>query len=104
MSPSEKSAYDAEMAAAKGKLAEIRVAKDDLAVSEKAAEISAAIGGVQGEGGGLGVKDRSQRLSFKNMGTMAAERILGGQKALGPSGSAVVAQSFEGYPVALGRF
>jgi hypothetical protein len=67
MSPSEKSAYDAEMAAAKGKLAEIRVAKDDLAVIEKAAEISAAIGGVQGEGGGLGVKDRSQRLSFKNM-------------------------------------
>lgn len=40
MSPSEKSAYDAEMAAAKGKLAEIRVAKDDLAVIEKAAEIS----------------------------------------------------------------
>jgi hypothetical protein len=38
------------------------------------------------------------------MGTMAAERILGGQTALGPSGSAVVAQSFEGYPVALGRF
>jgi len=35
---------------------------------------------------------------------MAAERILGGQKALGPSGSAGVAQSFEGYPVALGRF
>ncbi len=52
----------------------------------------------------VSVKDRSQRLSFKNMGTMAAERILGGQTALGPSGSAVVAQSFEGYPVALGRF
>jgi hypothetical protein len=50
----------------------------------------------------VGSAGRSQRLSFKNMGTMAAERILGGQKALGPSGSAV-AQSFEGYPVALGR-
>jgi len=34
----------------------------------------------------------------------APEIVQGRQKALGLSGSAVVAQSFEGYSVALGRF
>jgi hypothetical protein len=45
MSGSEQAAYDLEMKAASAKLVEIRSAKDDLAVIDKAREISEAIGG-----------------------------------------------------------
>jgi hypothetical protein len=48
MSPSEQADYDREMAAAQDWLKQIRTARDDLAVIEKAQEISEAIGGMPG--------------------------------------------------------
>ena len=100
MSGSEQAAYDLEMKAASAKLVEIRSAKDDLAVIDKAREISEAIGGpLHGESGSMGGGTDSRRLSFKGMGRQVAARLLDGTKALAPSGATVVAQEFQGDPI-----
>ncbi len=51
--------------------------------------------------GGLGGK----RISFKGVGAAVASKMVGeyGQKALAPSGAAVVAQQFAADPIPLGR-
>ncbi|MEI7439977.1 MAG: phage major capsid protein, partial [Thermoleophilia bacterium] len=57
-------------------------------------------------GTGHGKADTSRRLSFKNMGSGIANRMLSGDlgaKALAPSGAALVGQAFTQDPVALGR-
>lgn len=106
MNTSEKAVYDAAMTAAKPVLDALKAARSDEAVMAQTREFSAAIGGPIGTAA-PGRKAAGQRLSFK--GTMAAEvaaTMLGGHqgaKALAPSGAAVVAQSFVGDPVALGR-
>ena len=106
LSPSEKADYDQEMAAAQDWLTKIRQAKDDLSVMDKTREISDAIGGRDIGGGPNAPAGKDRRLSFKGMGGRLAREIRPdgiGQKALSPSGSAVVGQEFVGDPVALGQ-
>lgn len=107
MSPSEQADYDREMAAAQDWLKQIRTARDDLAVIEKAQEISDAIGGMPGSPLGptpAGSKDR--RLTFAGMGAAAAMKIPDSApnvKALATGGTVVTGQTFTADPVALGR-
>ena len=107
MPPSELADYNAEVAAAGDWLKQIRSAKDDLAVIDKAREIGEAIGGMPGSplGGTPGAsKDRSKRLTFAGMASTLARGIApDGQKSLAPSGAAVVGQEFKPDPVALGQ-
>jgi HK97 family phage major capsid protein len=107
MSVSEKAAFEGEMAAAQSLLEEIRSAKDDLAVMEKAREISDQIGGTL-DGGPLGhpapPTGTDRRLSFKGMGArLVRDMRPESGKALSPSGAAVVVQEFINDPVALGK-
>ena len=71
---------------------------------DKAREIGEAIGGMPGSplGGTPATKDR--RLTFAGMASTLARGIMPDhQKALGPSGAAVVGQEFKPDPVALGQ-
>jgi HK97 family phage major capsid protein len=107
LSPSEQADYDKEMTAAEHYVEQIREAKADLAVIEKAREIGEAIGFVPGDplsGTAAASKDRTKRLCFDGMAASLARNIRpDGQKALSPSGSAVVGQEFAADPVALGQ-
>jgi HK97 family phage major capsid protein len=108
LSPSEQADYDREMATAKDYLGRIRTARDDLAVVSETQRISEAIGG--GLNGppndGTPAAKAGQRLTFKGMAARLAGQIRPPdhlQKALSPSGAAVVSQEFTADPVALGR-
>ena len=96
--PSVRAKYDEHTNAAGEILKQIRVAKDDLAIIEKAREIGRAIGGgLDGPAGTPAAK--GQRLTFKNMaGTLARSIMPDGSKALSPSGAAVVGQEFTRRP------
>ena len=101
----EQADYDRHTKAAQAKLAQIRTLKDDLAVIEKANEIGEALG-MDLNGGShqpAHAKD-GQRLTFKNMaGPLTRSIRPDGQKALSPSGSAVVGQEFAASVTALGQ-
>ena len=60
--------------------------------------------GVMGPLGGSSKSDKSQRLSFKGLGSQIAAKMLpDGQKSLAPSGAVVTAQEFRPSPVELGK-
>ena len=100
--PSVRAQYDDHTAKAGEILKQIRQAKDDLAIIEKAREIGQAIGGsLDGSAGPL---KSDRRLTFAGMAAALAGQIRpDGVKALSPSGSAVVGQEFTADPVALGK-
>jgi hypothetical protein len=106
MSDTELVDYNAEVAAAQDWMKQVREAKDDMAVIEKAAEISAAIGGMPGESPlGATPHGKDRRLSFKGMGAAAARTIPDAApnvKALATGGSVVTGQSFTADPGAAG--
>lgn len=101
MTRDERATYDAAIAKAKPVLDGLRAARSDAAVEAYARGEFGGIGGPVGNGAKSG-----QRLSFKNMASGIGNRMMTGdmgQKALAPSGATVVAQSFIGDPIALGR-
>ena len=102
LSPSEQAQYDAEMKAAQDLLTQIKTAKDDLAVMDETRRISEAIGG--GMGGTPPPPRPGSGCPSRAWGRLAREiRPDGiGQKALSPSGAAVVSQEFTADPVGLG--
>lgn len=97
--------YNTNVDAAGKVMDQIRTAKDDLAVIEKAREIGEAIGGMPGSPlGPTPSAGKDRRLTFAGMaGTLARGITPDGQKALAPSGAAVVGQEFKPDPVALGQ-
>ncbi len=104
MTPEEKAIFDPIIANAKeinNALKQIRV---DEEVMAEAKSFSARVGvdsSASSAGGGLDGK----RISFKGMCAGVASKMVGeyGQKALAPSGAAVVAQQFAEDPIPLGR-
>src|SRR4029077_10434883 len=98
--------YDDLVAKAGDTLQRIRTATDDFAVTGKARELSDAMGGGDIGGGPAAPAGKDRRLSFKGMGGRLGREIRAdgiGQKALSPSGAAVVSQEFTADPVALGQ-
>ena len=106
MTAAEREVYNTAMAKAEPVLAGFKDARRDDSIMAVARGLADEIGGPVGVLAAAGRKDAGQRLSFKGMAAGVAATMLGehqGQKALAPSGAAVVAQSFVGDPVALGR-
>ncbi len=103
MNTTERGIYDAAMAKAEPILSALKQQRSDEAVMDYARNLTADLGpSTKGAS-----KDNGRRLSFKgNMAADVASRMLSGaqgEKALAPSGAAVVAQGFTADPVALGR-
>jgi len=97
----ERAMYDAAMQKARPILQGLRSQRNDAEIMAYARGEFDAIGGPLGNGAKSG-----QRLSFKGMAAGIGNRMMSGDmgtKALAPSGAAVVAQSFIGDPIALGR-
>ena len=95
---------DAEAADVDAALSEARQINTTLAADAKARLIMGQLDAQASASGGL--PGDSRRLSFgKSMAAAATHKILppGGQKALSPSGIAIVSQEFAPDPVALGR-
>jgi hypothetical protein len=108
--PGEQAEHDRELKTTESLLEQIRQGKHDLAILEQTRELSAVLGGGLTDANGVpfpqsgaGPHDKTRRLSFKGMGATMAGRILGGEKALSPSGAAVVSQEFTADPVSLGK-
>ena len=101
MTRDERALYDSAMSKARPILDGLKADRSDAAVEAYARGLFDKIGGGVGNGAKAG-----QRLSFKNMASGIGNRMMAGDmgtKALAPSGAAVVAQSFIGDPIALGR-
>ena len=103
MTPEEKAIFDPIIANAKdinNALKQIRVDEEFFAEA-KAISDQVGVASSAPSAGGLGGK----RISFKGMGAAVASKMVGeyGQKALAPSGAAVVAQQFAADPIPLGR-
>ena len=104
LTPAERAELDQLVAECTGLAGQLKQGRHDLSIIDQGREMSAAIGlGDGGAGGPL----KGRRLSFKGggMARQLAEQIRPGgqQKALSPSGSAVVGQTFVADPVALGK-
>ena len=103
MTPEEKAVFDPIITKAKdinNALKQIR-ADEQFFAEAKAISDQVGVASSAPSAGGLGGK----RISFKGMGAGVASKMVGeyGQKALAPSGAAVVAQEFAEDPIPLGR-
>lgn len=108
MNEAERKDYEAVLAKASSLIDQRDDMERDQKIMAHAGELippPAGFGG--GLGGGTAGLKSGQRLSFKHMAPQVAAQMTGGygggQKALAPSGAAVVQQSFEGDPIALGK-
>jgi HK97 family phage major capsid protein len=104
----EKAIYDPIIAKGKQLSADFEKLRSDESVKAWANNLAAEVGeALHGGGGGLGsggaARTKGQRLSFKGMGRVAANRLLDGTKALAPSGATVVAQELTPDVVSLGK-
>ena len=104
MTPEEKAIFDPIIANAKeinNALKQIRVDEEVMAEAKSFSARVVVDSSASSAGGGLDGK----RISFKGMGAGVASKMVGeyGQKALAPSGAAVVAQHFAEDPIPLGR-
>lgn len=101
MTAAEQKVYDDSMQELETSLLGIKSAKADASLTANANAEFAGIGGPVN-----GTKDTSRRLSFKGMGATVAGRMLRGthgEKALAPSGAALIGQTFTEDPIPLGR-
>lgn len=105
MTAAERNIYEDSMAELASCLDGVKAARAEESQMAGMVREFAGIGGPIGTTDGR--KDSGRRLSFKgNMAATVAARMLGGhqgEKALAPSGAAVVPQGFTADPVALGR-
>jgi HK97 family phage major capsid protein len=104
MTAAELSIYQAAMSKAEPVLAKLKAARQAREASRNWADLDE----LRALGGPATATDASRRLSFRGMGRTIASRMLGpdglgGRKSIAPSGVDVVAQSFVGDPIALGR-
>ena len=104
MTPEEKAIANPILQRGKELTEAMRQVKSDEAVLAEAKAMSARVG-VASSAPPSGGRLDGKRISFKGMGARAASKMVGeyGQKALAPSGAAVVAQQFAEDPIPLGR-
>lgn len=102
MTPDEKAIHDPIAVKARELADALRQIRNDDAVRAAAKGLATAIGHPGGDDSAGDTKGR--RLAFtKGMAAKVADSMLGGTKALAPSGATVVDQEFEADPIALGR-
>jgi HK97 family phage major capsid protein len=102
MTDDEQAVYDEIIGKGRDLSAAFEKQRHDDAVMAWARYLGGQLGGTLGTGA---ARAKGQRLSFKGMGASVASKMLGpdGQKALAPSGAAVVAQQFTADPISMGR-
>ena len=101
--PDEQAAFDQALAEGRECVASIKARRTDQEFLHSTNALAAELG-LGGSTAGAGGSVKGRRISFKGMaGPLAHSIAPQGAKALAPSGSAVVAQEFQGDPIPLGR-